>query len=209
MKIAIFGSTGLTGGLLVEQALAAGHEVVALVRNPDVVTRRHPRLTVRKGNPTSLDDVEACVRGSNAVVHCLGVGGKGDGKHTTLISDSVKAALVAMQRHGVRRIVCMSNVGAGGSGPWLANRVVIPLFLRWLRPIIEDKDRMEAALRDSNVEWISVRLVGIVEGPVKPVRTSADGRGIGLSVSAASVASFLLQRIEGPEFVGTTPSLSN
>jgi uncharacterized protein YbjT (DUF2867 family) len=34
MKIVIFGATGETGRQLVEQALAAGHEVVAYVRNP-------------------------------------------------------------------------------------------------------------------------------------------------------------------------------
>jgi nucleoside-diphosphate-sugar epimerase len=84
------------------------------------------------------------VQGADAVIHCLGIGGKGDGKPTTLISDSVRLVLEAMQSHGVPRIVCMSNVGAGGSGSWFANRFVIPLFLRWLLPIIEDKNRMEA-----------------------------------------------------------------
>jgi uncharacterized protein YbjT (DUF2867 family) len=209
MKIAVFGSTGLTGRLVTEQALANGHEVAALVRNPDTVQLRHPSLTVRKGSPTSASDVEACVAGSDVVIHCLGVGGKGDGKYTTLISDSVKAALAAMRKHGVRRIVCMSNVGAGGSGPWLVHRLVVPIFLRWLRPIVEDKDRMEAALRASDVEWVSVRLVGIVEGPAKPVRVSDNGRGIGLTVTAHSVAKFLLERTQGPEFVGSTPALSN
>lgn len=209
MKLAVFGATGLTGRLLTEQALAAGHHVVALVRNPDTVASRHPNLTVRKGHPTNASDVEATIRGTDAVVHCLGVGGKGDGKHTTLISDSVKAALAAMRAHGVRRIVCMSNVGAGGSGPWLVNRVVIPVFLRWLRPIIDDKDRMEAALRASDAEWVAVRLVSIAEGPAKPIKTSPDGRGLGLSITANSVAKFLLERVQGQDFLRATPALSN
>jgi hypothetical protein len=40
MKLAIFGATGGTGRLLVEEALAAGHEVVAFVRNPSKLTAR-------------------------------------------------------------------------------------------------------------------------------------------------------------------------
>ncbi len=103
----------------------------------------------------------------------------------------------------------MSNVGAGGSGTWLANRLVIPLFLRWLKPIIADKDRMEAALRASEAEWVSVRLPNIVEGPERPVRISADGRGIGLSITAASAARFLLARSSGEDFLRETPSVSN
>ena len=115
------------------------------------------RLTVIGGSPVAPSDVERCVRGADAVIHCLGIGGKGDGKPTSLISDSVLVTLAAMEQHGVPRIVCMSNVGAGGSGSWFANRIVIPLFVRWLRPIIEDKNRMEAGLRESAVEWCSVR----------------------------------------------------
>lgn len=209
MKYAVFGATGLTGGLVVSRALEEGHEVTALVRDPGRLSLSHPRLTVVGGSPTAPDDVERCVRGADAVIHCLGIGGKGDGGATTLVSDSVKVVLAAMTKHEVPRLVCMSNVGAGGSGTWFANRVVIPLFLRWLLPIIEDKDLMEAALRDSAVEWVSVRLPNIVEGPEKPLRVSADGRGIGLSITAASTARFLLARATGSDFLCATPSISN
>jgi uncharacterized protein YbjT (DUF2867 family) len=125
-RIAVFGATGLTGGLVVRRALAQGHEVVALVRDPARMRLEHPALVVIGGSPTAISDVERCVQGADAVIHCLGIGGKGDGRPTTLVSDSVKAVLAAMQRHGVPRIVCMSNVGAGGSGTWVANRLVIP-----------------------------------------------------------------------------------
>ena len=103
----------------------------------------------------------------------------------------------------------MSNVGTDGSGHWLVNRVVVPVFFRWLRPIVEDKERPEAALRASSIEWVAVRLVGITEGPAKSVRATADGRGLGFTITAASVADFLLARATGREFLGQTPSISN
>lgn len=209
MKLAIFGATGLTGGLVLAKALEQGHDVVALVRDPSRVSRSHPRLTVLGGSPTDASDVERCVRGAEVVIHCLGIGGKGEGKPTTLVSDSVQVVLMAIKKHGVRRIVCMSNVGAGGSGTWFANHIVLPIFVRWLLPIIEDKDRMEEALRASSVEWVSVRLPNIVEGPEKPLRISNDGRGIGLSITAASTARFLLQQINSSEWVRSAPSISN
>lgn len=76
MNIAVFGATGLTGGLVVERALAAGHRVTALVRSPERVRRAHAQLTVIGGSPTSAADVEACVRGAEVVIHCLGVGAR-------------------------------------------------------------------------------------------------------------------------------------
>jgi uncharacterized protein YbjT (DUF2867 family) len=209
MKLAVFGATGITGGRVVSLALARGHDVVALCRDRAKLPLSHPGLTVLGGSPTSKADVDLCISGTDAVIHCLGIGGKGDGRSTTLVSDSVKVVLASMQTHSVPRIVCMSNVGAGGSGTWFANRLVIPLFLRWLPPIIEDKDRMESALRASPVEWVSVRLPNIVDGPEKPLRMSADGRGIGLSITASSAASFLLARATGQDQLRTTPSISN
>ena len=180
-----------------------------MVRDPDGMALEHPNLVVIGGSPTLWADVERCVQGADAVIHCLGIGGKGDGQATTLISDSVKMVLASMPQHGVARIVCMSNVGAGGSGTWFANRLVIPLFLRWLLPIIEDKNRMEAALRASSVEWVSVRLPNIVEGPVKPLRVSVDGRGLGLSITAESAARFLLAQALSVEHLRSAPSISN
>jgi nucleoside-diphosphate-sugar epimerase len=179
MRLAVFGATGLTGGQVMAQALAQGHEVVALVRDPARVALAHPCLRVLGGSPTRQADVERCVQRADAVIHCLGIGGKGDGRPNSLVSDSVEAVLAAMQRQGVPRIVCMSNVGAGGSGTWFANRIVLPIFLRWLQPID------------------------------KPVRTSAEGRGIGLSITAASAARFLLARATGNEWLRATPSISN
>ncbi len=209
MRLAVFGATGLTGGHVVRQALEDGHDVSALVRDPARIARSHPRLTVLAGRPTTRDDVDRCVAGADAVIHCLGIGGRGDGRPTTLVSDSVKVVLASMATHGVRRIVCMSNVGAGGSGTWISHRIVIPLFLRWLIPIIEDKDRMEAALATSAVEWVSVRLPQIVDGEERPVRISKDGRGLGLSITASSTARFLIEHTTSSAWVRAAPSISH
>lgn len=208
-RIAVFGATGLTGGLVAKHALDQGYEAVALVRDPGRLTLRHPRLSVISGSPISAADVERCVQGADAVIHCLGIGGKGDGKPTSLVSDSVRRILATMQDHGVRRIVCMSNIGAGDSGTWFTNRIVIPLFLRWLIPIIEDKNRMESALRVSPVDWVSVRLPNIVAGADKPIRVSADGRDIGFSITAESAARFLLEQVSSDRYLRQAPSISN
>jgi len=47
MKIAVLGATGPSGIQVVKEALARGHEVTAVVRNPDKVTEKHDKLKVR------------------------------------------------------------------------------------------------------------------------------------------------------------------
>ena len=209
MKILVFGASGLTGGIVVDSALKRGDQVLVLTRDASKFSHRHPNLQVMQGRASSMQDIENALEGVDAVIHCLGIGGKGHGASTTVVSDSVKATLDAMKKKGVRRIVCMSNVGAGNSGTWFYNRVVLPVFLSWLNPIIEDKNRMEAALKSSSVDWVSVRLPNIVSGPSKRIRSSQDGKGIGISITAESTAEFLLQQVSENIWLRRTPSISN
>ncbi len=209
MRILVFGASGLTGGIVVDSALNRGDQVVVLTRDASKFSHRHPNLQVMQGSASSMQDIENALEGVDAVIHCLGIGGKGEGASTTVVSESVKATLDAMKKKGVRRIVCMSNVGAGNSGSWFYNRVVLPVFLSWLNPIIEDKNRMEAELKSSSVDWVSVRLPNIVPGPSKRIRSSQDGKGIGISITAESTAEFLLQQVSENIWLRRTPSISN
>lgn len=209
MKIAVFGGTGVTGRLVIDRAIEEGHHVIALTSDASRLSIQSDQLDIIEGSPTSPADVRRTLEGVDAVIHCLGIGGKGDGRESTVVSDSVRLVIAQAEEAGVRRLVCMSNVGAGGSGSWLYRRIVLPIFLSWLRPIITDKDRMEELLRSSGLEWVSVRLPNIVDGPVRPIRASASGSGVGLSITAASVAKFLVDQVSSSEWVRQTPSISN
>lgn len=206
--VALFGATGFSGRPVLRELLERGHAVRALVRRANSL-EAHPRLTVIQGNALDADDVAEVLAGSDAVVHCLGVGGKGNGSATTLVSDSVRLVLEALKDSPHHRVVCMSNVGAGGSGKWLVNRVIVPLFLRWLVPLIEDKDRMEAHLEGSSADWIAARFPNIVEGAPKAVRQDADGRSITLSITTDSVACYLADQVVASNISSRTPSVSN
>jgi uncharacterized protein YbjT (DUF2867 family) len=209
MKILVLGGTGLTGGFVVDLALKRGDQVVVLTRDVSKLSLQHRNLEIIEGNAGSQEDLEKALRSVDAVIHCLGIGGKGQGSITKVVSESVTAVLAAMKNTGVKRIVCMSNVGAEGSGGWFYNRVVLPVFLRWLKPIIQDKNRMESLLKASDSDWISVRLPNIVSGPPRQVRISGDGKRVGISITAESVATFLLQQTTDNSWLRKTPSISN
>jgi putative NADH-flavin reductase len=48
MRIAVLGATGPSGIQVVKEALQRGHEVRAIVRNPDKLVEKHDKLQVNK-----------------------------------------------------------------------------------------------------------------------------------------------------------------
>ncbi len=209
MKLSLFGATGFTGQKVLAAALAAGHDVTILVRDPSRVGRTHERLTVVAGNALVREDVAHAIEGCDAVLHCLGVGGKGEGKRTTLVSDAVKILVEVMPEQGVSRFVGMSNLGAGKSGPWVVRKIIFPLFFSWIVPLIEDKNRMEAVLEQSDLDWVAFRFPNIIDGPAQETRQSADGRGISMRITDASVAALMLEYAAKDTIEDRTPAASN
>lgn len=113
MKILLIGATGPTGQEIVKQGLAQGHEVTALVSDPSKMTAGLPKLHVVAGNILNQADVDAAMAGQDAVVCSLGTGLTF--KHVTLFSEGTRTLLNAMNKNSVRRIVCITGIGAGDS----------------------------------------------------------------------------------------------
>jgi len=90
MKLVIFGATGFSGQAILKLALSKGFQVTVLVRNKSGITIQNENLTVIQGNVLNSDDVKKVLENQDTVIQCLGVGGKGDGKPTTFISDPQK-----------------------------------------------------------------------------------------------------------------------
>src|ERR1700737_1901819 len=101
MNLVVLGATGRTGRLVVEQALAAGHTVTALVRSPEKLTAGHSNLRVVRGEATETAAVSSALEGADAVISTLG--GKG-----SVIADSTRATAPAPRKAGARRRVVPS-----------------------------------------------------------------------------------------------------
>lgn len=72
MKIAVFGSTGNIGKLLVEQALSEGYGVVAYARNPSKLKIMHDRLTIVQGELSDEMEIEQAVNDVDVVISAMG-----------------------------------------------------------------------------------------------------------------------------------------
>jgi putative NADH-flavin reductase len=204
MKLLIFGAGGRTGRCLVEQALAAGHEVSAFVRDPNHGLAWPRGLRMIQGDATDAAAVDGAVAGHDAVLSALGQGR--DGRH--LMAQAVGHIVAAMERHNVRRFVCLSAQGVGESARvsgLVFNLIVRPI----LRDSFEEKERMEQVVRSSRLDWVVIRACRLTNGPSRgSYRLDPDRLGATSAISRADVAACMLDQLTGDRYVRRTPALA-
>ena len=209
MKVLVIGGTRGTGREVVAAAHAAGHELTLLARNAERISLSVTGVRVVVGDAGDADDIERAVAGQDAVVWTAGVGPTWRPVH--LFSRSTQFLLAAMAKHRVRRLVCVTGIGAGdsrGHGGFFYDRIVQPLFLK---TVYEDKDRQEAMLRGSDLDWTIVRPGTLTNGPATGLaRALTDLSGVTAGkVSRADVAAFIVEHLQTGEFRRTAVLLTN
>ncbi len=204
MKIAVFGASGRTGILIVYQALHQGHQVTAFTRNLTRVTINHKNLTTLEGDVLDPAAVSAAIEGSDAVLCALGVD---HNKPTTVLSDATLNIVKAMHDTGVKRLVCMSSAGLlGNDGGFWFGKVIMPLFLRH---VFADKKRQAEVIRNSGLEWVIVRPVGLTDSPKTGSYKVNPGIPTSWTVPRADVADFMIKCAADKKYDGTLPALSS
>jgi putative NADH-flavin reductase len=206
VKVLIIGATGATGQILMREALAQGHEVTALARNPSAVAPEDHRPIVLQGNALEASSVEAAVAGQDAVLSALGTRST---RPTTLFSESTSNVISAMRQHGVRRLVCITGIGTGeskGHGGFLYDRIILPFVLK---NVYEDKDRQEEAIKQSDLDWVIVRPARLTDEPAKgEYRVFLGGSYTAKKISRADVAAFMLAQLTDDTYVRKMPVIS-
>jgi len=186
MNLVVLGATGRTGSLVVEQALAAGHTVTALVRSPQKVTAANPNLRVIAGEATDTSAVARALEGADAIISTLGGGG-------SVVADSTAAIVAAARQTGVRRVVVLSS--------WLVERARLDAVTRLLTGLgmggmIKDKSVGEQLLRQSDLDWTIVYASLLSDGPATGSATvlpEQANRSMSQRISRADVAAWMIQ----------------
>ena len=206
MKLVIFGATGSIGRQLVEQALAQGHMVTALARNPVKLNLKHPNLKVVQGDVMDLASVEKAVQGQEAVLCALGAGRKG-----TIRSEGTRHIVRAMEKAGIRRFICQTTLGVGDSQGNLNFFWKYLMFGLILREAFADHVNQEKYIKQSRLDWTIVRPAAFTDGKHTGVYRHGFGgaaKALTLKISRADVADFMLKQLTDNTYLHKTPGLS-
>jgi putative NADH-flavin reductase len=221
MKLTVFAATGGIGRQVLGQALAAGHDVTAVARNPSSLpkTVRAVAADLAAVDPAAL---EPAVAGADAVLSGLGPRSRSDAGIASL---GTRAIVQAMQATGVRRVVAVSAAPVAivaspgrpdpprhdpGDG-FLMRHLVAPALVAALRDVYADLALMEDVLRDSGLDWTVVRPPRLTDRPPTGRYRTAIGRNLrhGFLVARADVAHLMLDVLDRPETVGQALGVAN
>ena len=202
MNITVFGATGGTGTALVAQALAAGHEVTAVVRDPArMKVARHPRLRVVTADVMDPASIAPALAGTDAAVNTVGPHGLG---RTTIQQDSVRSILQAMHQVGARRLLHISGSSTVDDGEsWYMRFPVKPLArATFLGNSCTDMRGAESLIRASDMDWTIFRPPALNSKPARGYRTAID-RNLphGFSVTRADLAACMVAMLPEPTIV--------
>ena len=209
MRVAIAGGHGKIALHLEKLLAAAGHEAIALIRNPE----HGADVLVAGGIPVVIDlektdaDTLAIVLDSvDAVVFAAGAGPDSTAERKeTVDRDGAILLADAAERASIRRFVLISSMGADTFDA--DSDDIFQIYLR-------AKSEADANIRDRDLEWTIIRPGGLVDDePSGRVRLAeSTGRGtIPRADVAALIASALLdgqglhrqfEAVSGEELIG-------
>jgi putative NADH-flavin reductase len=200
MELTIFGATGATGTSLTEQALAAGHQVTAVVRDPTRLSvPGSPGLRVITADLMDPAAIGPAVAGAGAVFAAFGPRGTGA---TTVLRDGTRSVIEAMRKEGTKRLILVSGsiVADDGEGP--AMRYLVKPLARGtlLRHVAADMRGAEEQVRESGLDWTIVRPPRLTSDPASGTYRTEIGRNVrrGLTVPRADLAAYMLAIITDP-----------
>lgn len=206
MKLVIFGATGSIGRQLVNQALSQGHSVTAFAREASKVGIEHPDLRIALGDVMDPVSVENAIQGHDAVLCSIGAGRKGNVR-----AEGTRNIINAMEKLGIRRLICQSSLGVGDSRGNLNVFWKYIMFGLLLRPAYKDHVRQEDYVRQSKLDWTIVRPAAFTDGALTGLYRhgfSNTDKTTKLEISRSDVADFMLRQLFDTKYLHSSPGLS-
>ncbi|GAA1175434.1 SDR family oxidoreductase [Ornithinimicrobium humiphilum] len=201
MRIAIIGGHGKVALLLAPLLREAGHEVDAIIRNPD-----HAEEVAAGGALPVVADVEQLdtdaltdlLAGHDLVVWSAGAGGGSPERTYAVDRDAAIRSMEAATRAGVGRYVMVSYFGAGPDHGVPEDNG----FFAYA----EAKAAADEHLRSSSLDWVVLGPSGLtLDPPTGSIEVATPGSGVeGGTVSRGNVARVIAAVVERPELSGRT-----
>ncbi len=146
MKVVLYGASGMIGSRILQELVNRGHQVTAVVRNPEKVTIKG--VTVFKGDVTDAASVAAAAQGAGAAISAYAP----PQAEVEVLQTATRSLLAGLERAGVRRLIVVGGAGSLEVAPGV-QLVDTPQFpLAWKGIAMAHRDVLPL-LKASSMDW--------------------------------------------------------
>jgi len=111
MKVALIGASGFVGSALLTELINRGHQVTAIVRNPEKITTTNPSLIVKEGDVLNSSSIAPLIKDQEAVISAYNPGWTNPHIYTEFLQGS-KSIQEAAKNAGVKRLITVGGAGS-------------------------------------------------------------------------------------------------
>jgi putative NADH-flavin reductase len=208
-KIALFGGSGRTGQHFLDQALAKGYSLKALVRTPEKIKSKSNLLELVKGDVLDFENVKQTIQDCDVVVSLFG---HVKDSPEWLQTKGTEHIIMAMKDYGLRKIISLSGGGLPfpeKDQPKFPDKLIRFIMKVAVPKVLNDAIRHAEVLKNSGLDWVIVRGPRLTEVEKKGrYRIGWVGVNASTSIGRADLADFILDLIESSEYDRQMPFVS-
>jgi len=198
MNIVMFGATGTIGSRILEELLARGHSVTAVIRDPGKLAR-YENVIGTAGDIFDSGSVADAVQGADVVVSAYGPGPE----KPELLTKAMASLIQGVERARVKRLVAVGGAGTLEVAPGL-QLVDTPNFpAEWKGIALAHREALEL-LKSAKTDWTSLSPAAYIHPGertgkyrVSQDQLLADEKG-NSEISAEDFAIALVDEVETP-----------
>ena len=208
MKIAIIGSTGFLGKVVLKKALDKGYQVRTLVRTPEKLGEFKDRVEYTQGSVSQSNKLEETVNGTEVVISTVGPPQKNPGNPETY-KNALENLVSILEKHNVKRYIHIGGAAhlGGENENWSRGRKNLRLVLKIIaKPILITKHLEWEVLKKSNLDYTLVRPPGIMKKRFRGKGVIADEKNLArLKVNVEDLADFIVEQITSRDWIKKAP----
>jgi putative NADH-flavin reductase len=211
MKIAILGSTGFVGKVLIKKAITTGYQVKTLARYPEKLGDIKDKVEVIKGSISEPSAIEATIAGTEAVLSTIGPP-TGKPFDPQLYEDAMRNIVRIMDKNGIKRYIHIGGAAhkGGENEHWPLSRRLLRLFLNlFSKQILVAKQLEWEVLKTSDLDWTLVRPPRIANEEASGTLSTDERKLQSLKVSVGDLTDFILKQINSKEWIRRAPLVSS
>jgi uncharacterized protein len=211
MKIALLGSTGFVGKVLLKKALIANHIVKVLVRDQEKLGNYANKVEIIQGEYFDPEKLKLVISGTEAVISTIGAPGKNSPSKEEYIK-AMQTLISIMKDLNIKRFILIGGAATRNKKNeifgWRQNllKFIINTFLG--KHLIQIKQAEFQILLQSDLDWTIVRPPRIVSSFTKHTLNIDENKLYRSKVMVDDLAEFMLDQLVSDKWIRKTPLVS-